>query len=777
MRRPLALGCLLFIVAVFLYVCLFPPAQVETDMAEGKTVYLAGKVYRKEIRSNQFGEDNYIIYLNHIVISDESKSLFENEKTIQGVLCYMENEDEIPLGSTVAVRGNVQEFMQSTNPGEFDSRQYYQILKLDFKLKNTELVTISANDNKLYELLYCIKEKCSMVLECYYDETDAGIMKTILLGDKNSLSETIEEQYKRNGIIHIMAISGLHISMLGMGLYKILKKLKLPLGAAGVTTVLFIWCYGILAGMSASACRAIIMFGFKIAADLLGRTYDLLTALAVSAVLLLLEQPLYIRHCGFLLSFGAVLGIGVVLPVLEKDFKKKSGRTGKKIRERIVSGLFPGIAVFLVSFPIQIYYYYQYPIYSLLLNLFIIPLMTVVMVSGLAVLFCGVLPSSVLVHMAGKLLAFSGHIILAIYSIACGGTEKLPGAVAITGQPKVWQMVVYYGTLLFFLFWRERQEKLKRYFLVVRLAVLAAGFCLLLARFQRGFEITFLNVGQGDCIYVRSEGKKAYLFDGGSTDRSQVGTYQITPFLKSQGVGCLEAVFVSHGDKDHYSGIEELLEDTESDRIHIKRLVLPVTEKTDAETNCREEVTITDNEMDGMERLKELARAQGIEIVYIKKGDKIKDGMLQIECFHPSLEQATLTEDRNEQSEVFYITYGNFSTLLTGDVTGEAERNVKEQLEQKTNGRPVTVLKVAHHGSMYSTDADFLAAASPLISIISCGENNSYGHPHKELLERLEECKTQIYKTMESGAITIWTDGERVEVTEYNSLDMRVHTY
>ena len=768
MRRPLAMCCLLFVISIFTFVSLAPPETASLERAEGKTVYLAGRVYQKESRPSLSGEDKSILYLNHIAISSESNSFFETDRNIQGVLCYLEESVQVPLGSTVAVRGKVQPFMQATNPGEFDSREYYQILKLDFRLKNAEVIKISENHNKLQELLYKIKENCSMILDKFYSRTDAGIMKTILLGDKSELSEVVEEQYKRNGIIHVMAISGLHISMLGMGLYKLLRRTGMPIGAAGILAVLFIGCYGLMTGMKASACRAIIMFLIKITADMIGRTYDMLTALSVAAVLLLLEQPLYVRHAGFLLSFGAIIGIGAVLPVLQE-----------RAPQKILKGVLPGISIFLVSFPIQISYYYQYPMYSIFLNLLIVPLMTLVMISGLAVLAAGALSIPVAGAVCGKGMAVLGHLILAVYSFACSGAENLPGAVLVTGKPGGVRIAVYYGLLFLYLvlpFWGKQEggrigsgigdgtvvsESSKRrersvWRKITRLLLLVAGFLVLLVRLPHGLEMTFLDVGQGDCIYVRSENGHSYLFDGGSTDKSKVGKYQITPFLKSRGVGRLEAVFVSHADVDHYSGIEELLENEEADRIRIKRLVLPATvQSMEAEEGC--------------ERLAQLARAQGIEVVTIQAGDKITDGILSIECLNPVITAETIQRqaDSNEQSQVFYLTYRSFSALLTGDITGEPEQRMTEKLENLRAGRTLTVLKVAHHGSKYSTEEDFLETAKPVFSIISCGENNRYGHPHTETLERLKNSGTKTLITYETGAVTLRTDGEEVKVERY----------
>ena len=234
MRRPLCMVCLLFVIAVFLYVHLCPPKAGGFDEYDGKTVCLTGKVYQKECRPALFGGDNYLLYLNQVAVSGEASSRktapdfesakadMEHQNKIQGVVCYMEKYCDVPLGSRVVVEGEMQEFMHATNPGEFDSREYYRILKLDFRLKNARLIRKSVEYNRFHELFYKIKEFCAKILDKSFDGDDAGIMKAVLLGDKNSLNEDVKELYKRNGIMHIMAISGLHISMLGMGLYRIL---------------------------------------------------------------------------------------------------------------------------------------------------------------------------------------------------------------------------------------------------------------------------------------------------------------------------------------------------------------------------------------------------------------------------------------------------------------------------------------------------------------------------------------------------------------------------
>ncbi len=761
MKRPLAAVGLLFAVCIFLAVYSAPPEAVELAVAEGETILVEGNVSKKEKRLSAFGGEYTLIWLNQVAISGENKSLFENKEHIAGVLCYMEEQNEAPIGSRVVVRGKAQSFAKATNPGQFDSKEYYHILGMDFKLIKAEIVVRSEEYDILKESLYQIKQKSAAILEYYYTSVEEGIMKTVLLGDKDGLDEEVEAQYKRNGIIHIMAISGLHISMLGVGMYKLLGKLHLPRFVCAAVGISFICCYGFMTGMSASTMRAIIMFVMKLLADIIGRTYDMLTALSFAAILILCEQPLYVRHCGFLLSFGAILGIAGVGPILKDVLCRK-----RKKRFSLLEKVLPGISIFLVCFPIQIYYYFQYPIYSLFLNLLIVPLLTVVMCSGLAVVACGWLCSfgfcvSVFDFFA-KIGAVFGHVVLNVYSLACEGAERLPGAVIITGQPSGWQIGAYYCFLLVFLVllrsreavfdwrrgWRVKRERerggvrhinrenvAKKIYVCNACLLPIIGLCILLLRVHSGMAVTFLDVGQGDCIYMRSETGNHYLIDGGSTSESLVGEYRITPFLKSQGVGVLEAVFLSHADADHCSGVLELLQNKEADRIRIKKIVLPIGGI-------------------GFEELLQLAKEREIPVQYVQAGDVICDGNMRMQCLNPS-GVAVATGEKNEQSEVFYVTYRDFSMLLTGDVTGQPENAVRQQLEQLTGGGGITVLKVAHHGSRYSTNEHFLEVAGPTLSVISCGAGNSYGHPHEEVLERLEEAGSIIMTTPECGAVMI----------------------
>lgn len=250
-----------------------------------------------------------------------------------------------------------------------------------------------------------------------------------------------------------------------------------------------------------------------------------------------------------------------------------------------------------------------------------------------------------------------------------------------------------------------------------------------------------------------SEGT-SFLIDGGSADVSKVGTYRIAPFLKSQGIRKLDYVIITHTDQDHINGLTELLSE---ELFPVRCLVLP-------KLRIKDEAYLN---------LELLAAKKGIPVRYIKAGDYIVEGSLKISCLHPSLDDISITS--NAGSTVLSVTFGEFDMLLTGDLEGEGEKLLIQRLKDKSFYKEwgvnpaidYDVLKVAHHGSKYSTSEELLNLICPEYSLISCGENNLYGHPHEELLDRLKGTESNIKITYEYGAIALKTDGKKLYVKGY----------
>jgi competence protein ComEC len=277
-------------------------------------------------------------------------------------------------------------------------------------------------------------------------------------------------------------------------------------------------------------------------------------------------------------------------------------------------------------------------------------------------------------------------------------------------------------------------------------------FCLifLIPGSSKSFSMTMLDVGQGECIFLHTATGKNILIDGGSTSVSNVGQYRILPFLKSQAIRTVDYVIVTHGDEDHVSGLEEILS-KEDGGIAVRYLILP---------------DVADKEQEEYAALAELAGKNHIPVGYISDGWRLAEGEMTISCLNPV--SGFSSDSANAESVTLSLLYRGLSCLLTGDLEKEGEDHVEELLRtsRKNYGAPeeYTILKVAHHGSKNSTSREFLEQVSPRFALISCGKNNRYGHPHGDLLERLQETDTQVMRTDEMGAVQICISGKTGEI-------------
>lgn len=747
-RRPLCSAAMLFVLTIMLFVYGGQKQIANPFYKEGEMIYLTGKVSKIEYKPLQQNKISWapmestdesapnqqmVVYLKQVQCY--KTSLYMEKKKIR-VMCYMTTEEMEPrIGQWIKVKGQYKQFTEATNPGEFNSRQYYETLQVAFQLYKTSILGSSREYSPYYETLHKTQKKMTYILETVFDKQDAAILKTMLLGDKSTLDTETKVRYQDNGIIHILAISGLHISILGIGLYYILTYLRFPVALRSVIAVGTIISYGFMTGMSPSCQRAVIMFAIHLFGQWVGRTYDMITALALIAVIMLLQQPQYVKHSGFLLSFGAIMAIGLFLPSWRELWLYDATQKKHKIVENILTGS----AITMVTLPILLYYNYTLPIYALFLNMIIIPSLTILVSDGIIVMCIGTFS----IPMA-KILGLIDHYILYLYQLLCTFTERLPGHNIIVGRPAIWQIVLYY-LLLIKIVWGVKKEIpwVQKQFVIMALFLL----CI---RFHNGLQIQFLDVGQGDCIIIRNENGNCYMMDGGSTTKKDVGTYQIIPYLESQGIYHLTGIFVSHPDEDHVNGILTVLD--ESNQIQIDCLILPDVSDTMKKEELRE--------------FQEMANQKGIKVKFVHRGDKMVDEKLEWYCLNPPEEYET--DDINQISETFLLQYKTFTILLTGDLTGDAEYEVIKDLQKswKKDAR-LTVLKVAHHGSKYSTPTSLLELTRPEFAVISAGENNSYGHPHEELLERLQDVQTPWYNTEEVGAIRIRTDGLHMWIKKY----------
>ena len=748
-RRPVCLVCL----ALMFLMCIADlagiplirgnplPESVQTWIGEHPEAVICG-----EVQSCQDTEFSFSVYLKQVFLINRSEKF-----PIENVRVFLKTKEELPSGTLVYVSGTLERVEGPRNPGEFDSQQYYACQHIYYFMKNAVIEKKSRSYSGYRQTLLDLKDRFCKILEKTAGE-DAPVFEAMLLGEKSDLDNELKLRYQMGGMIHILAISGLHISILGMGLFQTLKFAGLGNTGAGILSLAVMLQYGMLTGGSVSAMRAVCMFLLSVGAKILGRSYDLLTALALSAILLLLDSPAYLYSSSFLLSFGAVVGLGAVSPYLLEI-------TGAK--KKLTKSLLSSFSVQVATLPVMLVFFGEVSVAGILLNLFVLPTVGGVLISGLISCFLGLfsLEAAVIAAMPGRALLF-------LYEQSCILAGKLPFCTWVGGLPEIWQSLIYYGCLILALaaavrITRKQKKqgkqktvkgmfhKIKAHTAAISLSViLAAGILVLSWKDRSGLRITCLDVGQGDGIVLEMPEGGAFLMDCGSSNQKNTGQYQLLPYLKSRGITCLDGIMVSHTDTDHISGIRELLDFMARGLSSVKAETLILPEWEDAGE-------------DGYADLLELAKQAGVNCVFAGEGDRLSFQDVEMSFLAP-LENAS-GADANEEGLVMELRYRAFRGLFTGDIGKETER----ELIKKGLLSDVDFLKVAHHGSRYSTCEEFLEIVKPELAVISCSDSNTYGHPSPETIERLEISGARIACTMESGAVTVRTDGEKISAEGY----------
>lgn len=576
-KRPLCAAALIWAAVLWLLgqagVMILGFAQ--PGLPEGvdkENILITGIIYKKD--EYPFQSNLYLKHTN-LILNSKKYSIDDVKVNIENSKIQSKNV----VGSKAAVYGVLEDIPLPSNPGQFSERKYYYARKIKWYLNASRIQILKEKQDKILGIQEFIKNKMRQGISASAPEKEAGILEAMLLGEKKNIEETDKILFQNMGISHILAISGIHISVLGWGFFKVLRKLHVPVKVAGVISAAGIFFYGGMTGSSAATIRAEIMFAVSLGAMAAKRTFDFLSAVSLAAILILAENPLYLYDSGFVLSFGAVLGLGVVYPGLFSVKKgNKEDRITGKIKKIFIKGLCSGISVWLALFPVIIYFFFEVPVWGILVNLIVLPVSGLLLISGILGCFLGMFPFPA----AGQTAVFPAVMILKIFRITGEIIQGLPVSVWITGQPAVWKCGIYYVALAAAL-WIKREGK---GMWVWRGFCLAFGFAVLLGKIPDGeMRLTFLDVGQGDCACIQTQTGNCYLIDGGSSDVSKTGKYRILPFLKAEGIEEIEGVFLSHMDEDHVNGIRELLQmiGEKQTGIKIHRLFLSVCRETEKE--------------------------------------------------------------------------------------------------------------------------------------------------------------------------------------------------
>lgn len=732
-RRPACLLSFIFTITVWLILNISGGVDVKEYMVDGENVALSGYISDKSNKN-----DRNILYIRKC-----------NSRSGYGIVVYLSEQDMdvFKIGQKVTVSGKYLNYELPENQGQFNMRQYYRIKGYEGCIRKATVISDKGSYSHVKNALFNIKKRTGNIYDCVMPPEYSGTMKALVLGDKDNLSSDVKELYQDAGIAHVLALSGLHVATVGMTLLNSLIKTGIGIAPSSIISSVIMVLYGIMTGLSVSTIRALIMFLLGVLAKTAGRTYDLLSAVSVSSMLILVENPYYVYDSGFLLSVLAVLGIAVIYPIISPYFKYKLWKS-----------MCVSMSATIGTLPVTMCSFYKISRYGIITNLLVVPLAGVILFIGITSGFIGNLlwiMNHKKMNIVNIILLKVAEYLLRLYGVLAGTTVKLKGNTWVTGTAESWQLFVYIMLICAAVYVAYLVDKNKtdskpvnRLRKFIPGLLIAFAIIILSVRSKSQLEIHSISVGQGSCNLITGKNLPVMMVDGGSTDIKDVYKYRIEPVLLYNGINNIDYLFVTHADTDHISGIVELLSDN-VETVHVTNLILG--RKND--------------------ELIALAKAKGINTVIMSKGDHITSEMLDIECLNPvslwdikSNKQNT-EEDINEDSLVICITHkrNGYKAMFTGDIGVDTEKRILNYVNQ------VDYLTVPHHGSRYSSSKEFLIKANPRVCTISAGKNNSYGHPHNETLERLQQftSNARVFRTDESGQITVRVNENRANIERF----------
>ncbi|TCT16363.1 competence protein ComEC [Natranaerovirga pectinivora] len=663
--------------------------------------------------------EDYTYNDNQTILIVRTHNLTINEQRYKNNLkirVTFNNKINLHLKDEVWMEGTLYKLQLPRNDGAWNEKLYYHIRGIDFRFFANEINILEKN----LSFFQSLKNFRSKVEENYYNllaKEDAGIISAMVIGERRGLDGEIRELFQKSGIAHILAISGLHITLIGLFIFQLLKYMRINIRLSGIITIIFLIIYCIFTGASISTQRAVLMVSVLLGSYIFGRTYEIFSALALAGIILLIINPLFIFDVGFQLSFAAVLGIRIITPFLQSYIKWDN---------KVIKLLCGSTAAYISTTPIIAFYYYEIPVYAIIVNILIIPLLSVLVpvafLAGVVSFFSMTL---------GKILIGIVFFILQFIKFVSEFVSKMPINTILTGKPLLLTLIVLYLVIALIIYYSK--SKKKQGFVILGMV----GFFIFKTLVTPNYlEVTIIDVAQGDSIFITTPSKKNIIIDGGGSIFEEIGIRRILPFLKYNGINKIHYMFLTHSDLDHISGLIEIIDKVDVDYLFVS--------KTDYNNNLYVE-------------LMRKAKENNVSVVEILKGDSLRIGEIFIECLFPK--ENTVVRGNNDYSLVLSLTYKDIKMLFTGDI----ERNQELQLLDFIT--PHQILKVAHHGSRTSSNEEFLEVVQPEIGLISYGMYNSYGHPHQEVIDRYHSYDTILYKTGRDGAIRLRTNGTKVYVS------------
>jgi len=676
----------------------------------------------------------------HRVLVETSHILFQGDtlttRPVKMTLNWPESVPKPKIDERIKATIRLKEWMGLKNPFVFNYQSYLEnqgvlyagkIDQLHRRSRNTSSFTLLATKNVLIESL-----------EDLFSETSIPIAKALLIGEKGSLTENTKEDFRRSGLSHLMAVSGLHVVFV---VSPLLLFIPFTYGKPVYRHALFGAIVGVLilysgiTGNSASVLRAALMFGVYSFARIYRWIHHGLNTLAGSAIVLLLYNPTYIWDIGFQLSFLAVFSIIVSNPLIQQT---KPIVFHKPILTQLWDIVGISTMIQLALTPLLLFHFGALSFSGLLLNVVAIPLTQGILSSSMLILlfYAGGAP-------VGALAKLVDYAIQLLAYIAQLGSSWAISQWIIPALH--WSLLLLF--FLMFILLISLNNPFIRWKLLCALLMLLLVFQIhQLVNEQKGvlLHVLFLDVGQGDAALVWTDAQHAMLIDTGVLNQEyNSGKAVIGPILQHLGIKRLNKVIVSHPHLDHMGGVLSLLNSIPIDTLYEADMASPSVFVLSYRTQ---------------------ARLKGTTIKTLKGGDRLFfSDHTRAHVLAPKIPSAS--KDPNTNSIMLKLTVGNISFLFTGDADNASEQQVVRTYAELLRS---TVLKSGHHGSKTSSSEVFLNRVKPDWVVVSLGWKNKYNHPHPEVIARIKQLgTTNIHYTSLQGALWLTTDGYSISKQSY----------
>lgn len=665
------LAVLSLIVAIIFTI--FYPQKSVYDKSETK---FKGIVYKKKINNDKTAF--YIKGKEKIVIN-----------------YYQELLEDINLGDEISVSGKIKVPSNNTVPNQFNYKRYLLNNNIFYTVTAKSVTKTANNTNVIYYLKGKINERIDKIT--YANE----YLKIFILGDTSSLDEETSKSYQQNGVSHLFSISGMHISLFAAIILYVMKRISYNNYYNYSIVISFLIFYSLLVGSSPSVIRSLTMYILFAINKLFNLKIKNLDIMCFVLTIMLIISPYYLYNISFQYSY--LISFSLVL------FSYKL----KNIKNKIMKSLYTSFISFLVSFPICIYNFYQVNVFSIILNIFLIPFVSIIIFP--LSLVCFIIPKlSVILNIFTSILQF---VSLTIYKYKIGQI--------VFSKPSIIIVLIYYILIYLFIY-----NKKNIYLLIIIVSHK------LYPLIDSSFTVTYLDVGQGDSIFIKYPHNQGnILIDTGGIVNSdyQVAINKTIPYLKSFGVTKLDYLILTHGDYDHMGDSNVLV-----NNFKVKNVVF----------NCGPINTLE-------KELNKLLKEKQIPSYYCINKISIKNNKLEfLNTKH--------YDNENDNSNVIYTNYNNYRFLFMGDAGLSKEKDILK----KYNLESIDFLKVGHHGSNTSSSEEFITNIHPKYSLISVGKNNKYGHPKESVLEVLSNSK--VYRTDLNGSIEIKISNNKYMIKTYS---------